>query len=333
MAAAVPVVDISPFVSGRAAGRAAVVDAVRRACEDTGFLTIVGHGVAPQAVERVRRDLAVSFALPLEKKMAIERPAQEISRGYNPMATQAVASTLGMATPPDLQESFGFGYCDVPRDPYFHTEMGRIFFAPNLWPQAPAGLKDTIVAYRRAMNELAGAIMRIFALALDLDETFFDDKIDRAISVLRIIHYPVMPQPPLPGQWRAGPHTDYGTLTLLHIEDHPRALQIEDRTGAWIDIPATPGGYVVNIGDLMMRWTNDRWISTKHRVVCPAGTVAERARMSVAFFHQPNYDAVCETIPTCVAAGESPRYAPVTSGQYWLSKTMKARGPAAEGEH
>ena len=322
----VPVIDISPFSTGAGAGRAAVVDAVRRACEDTGFFSIVGHGVPMAAIERIRRDMAVSFALPLEQKMAIKRPAQQISRGYNPMGDQAVAQTLGATTPPDLQESFGFGACDVPDDePYFHTEMGKIFFAPNLWPAAPVGLKDTIVLYRRALDELAGKVMRIFALALQLEETFFDDKIDRAISVLRIISYPALSAPPLEGQRRAGTHSDYGTLTLLHIEDHPQGLQIENRDGQCIDVPAVAGGYVVNIGDLMMQWTNDRWISTKHRVVCPAPEFADRARMSVAFFHQPNYDAPCETFPTCIAPGEMARYEPITSGRHWLAKTMKAK--------
>ena len=325
MTGTVPVIDISPFITGEQ-GRGAVVEQVRRACEDTGFFSIVGHGVPNEAVERIRRDVGNAFALPLEDKLAIKRPAQQISRGYNPMGDQAVGRTLGAATPPDLQESFGFGYCDVPDDdPYFHTEMGEIFFAPNLWPAAPANLKDTIVAYRQVMNELAGKIMHIFAAALDLDATFFDDKIDRAISVLRIVNYPALNAPPLEGQWRAGAHSDYGTLTLLHIEDYPQGLQIETRDGEWVDVPAVPGGYVINIGDLMMRWTNDRWISTKHRVVCPPPEFAERARTSVAFFHQPNYDAVCQTIPTCIAAGESARYEPVTSGSHWLAKTMKAK--------
>lgn len=322
----VPVIDISPFVGGAGKGRIAVVDAVRHACEDTGFFSIVGHGVPIEAIERIRSDLAVCFALPLEQKMAIKRPAQQISRGYNPMGDQAVGQTLGATTPPDLQESFGFGYCDVPDgDPYFHTEMGKIFFAPNLWPAAPVGLKDTIVQYRKALDELARKIMQIFALALELDENFFDDKVDRAISVLRIVNYPALTKPPLDGQWRAGAHSDYGTLTLLHIEDYPQGLQIENHDGQWIDVPAVPDGYVVNIGDLMMQWTNDRWISTKHRVVCPDTEFADRARMSVAFFHQPNYDALCETFPSCIAPGKTARYAPITSGEHWLSKTMKAK--------
>ena len=326
MTGTVPVVDISPFVTDTHEGRGAVVEQVRRACEDTGFFSIVGHGVPSEAVERIRHDLAISFALPQEDKLAIKRPAQQISRGYNPMGAQAVAGTLGAVTPPDLQESFGFGYCDVPGDdPYFHTEMGEIFFAPNLWPTAPVNLKDTIVDYRRVMNELAGKIMHIFALALDLDETFFDAKIDRAISVLRIVNYPPLNEAPLPGQWRAGAHSDYGTLTLLHIEDYPQGLQIETHGGEWVDVPSVSGGYLINIGDLMMRWTNDRWISTKHRVVCPAPEFADRARTSVAFFHQPNYDAVCETFPSCITPGEFARYEPITSGAHWLAKTMKAK--------
>ena len=128
----------------------------------------------------------------------------------------------------------------------------------------------------------------------------------------------------------AGAHSDYGTLTVLHIEDAPGGLQVETPGGRWIDVPAVPDAFVINLGDLMMRWTNDRWISTKHRVRCPPAEVSDRSRMSIAFFHQPNYDAVCEVIPTCLKPGEAPRYPAITSGQHWLDKTLKAKAPGAK---
>ncbi|MDA0261313.1 MAG: isopenicillin N synthase family oxygenase, partial [Proteobacteria bacterium] len=200
---AVPVIDIAPFTGSDPAARQAVVDHVRGACEDIGFLTIVGHGVSAQLIGQMRDAFAISFALPDHRKLAISRPAQHISRGYNPIGNQALGYTLGATTPPDLQESFGFGHCDVAADdPYCQSEMGQIFFAPNLWPDQPTDLKKLIITYRRVMDDLANRIMHIFAAALGLEESFFDAKIDRPISVLRIVNYPGQATPPLAGQWR-----------------------------------------------------------------------------------------------------------------------------------
>lgn len=322
---AVPVIDIAPFSSSDPKARQKVVDAVRRACEEIGFLTIVGHGIPQELIESVRRQAFAFFSLPADEKNKIKRPSQEISRGYNRMGDQALAYTIGKATPPDLQESFAFGRSDVPAgDPYYTTDMGRIFFASNLWPEQPKELRDTIVAYQRAVTGLAGRIMNIFALALNLDETFFDDKIDRAISLLRIVHYPPQATAPVEGQLRCGEHTDYGTLTILYGDDVPGGLQVRDREGQWIDVHPVPGSYVINIGDLMMRWTNDRWISTMHRVANPPRQYCTTSRLSLVFFHQPNYDVAVEALPTCLA-GKPPKYGTVTSGGHWLSKHMKAR--------
>ena len=323
----VPVVDLAPFSAGTPEGRRRVVEAVRRACEEIGFLAVTGHGVPADLVRRIRAEAAEFFALPLPSKERIKRPSQEISRGYNRMGDQALAYTLGKATPPDLQESFAFGQIDVPlADPYYRSEMGRIFFAPNLWPDTPAGLRETVRAYHAAMAGLAATIMRIFALALNLDEDFFAGKIDRPISLLRIIHYPGQETPPAEGQLRCGAHTDYGTLTILYGDDTPGGLQVQGRrAGEWIDVHPAQGSFVINIGDLMARWTNDRWTSTLHRVVNPPRESARVSRISMPYFHQPNYDCLVECLPTCLAPGATAKYPPITSGANWLGKHMKAR--------
>jgi isopenicillin N synthase-like dioxygenase len=172
--------------------------------------------------------------------------------------------------------------------------------------------------------------MRIFALSLGLDETFFDRKIDKHVSSLRFINYPDQPIPPAQGQKRAGEHTDYGALTILKVEDAPGGLQVRDRSGNWIDVGYVPGTFVVNIGDLMMQWTNDRWISTLHRVMNPPTEAARSSRrISMVFFHQPNYDTDVTCLPTCTSVANPPRYASTTSGAHWRAKNDAARNVKA----
>jgi isopenicillin N synthase-like dioxygenase len=155
--------------------------------------------------------------------------------------------------------------------------------------------------------------MRLVALSFNLGETFFDDKIDRHISAMRLNFYPGQATAPEVGQLRAGAHTDYGAFTILNGENVPGGLQVLTNDGQWIDIETDPGTFVVNIGDLLMRWTNDLWVSNSHRVTNPPPSIASQAkRLSIAFFQQPNYDALIE----CIARPGKAKYPPVRSGEY-----------------
>jgi len=174
------------------------------------------------------------------------------------------------------------------------------------------------------MSEVARQLMRIFAVGLGLDVDYFEDKIDRHISMFRVLNYPDQPDEPLEGQLRAGAHSDYGSLTIVRQEQRPGGLQVMTKRNGWMDIPAIPGALVVNIGDLMAEWTNDRWVSTLHRVVNPPRDQAKDSRrISLVFFHQPNYDALIECLPTCRSEGEEAHHAPITSGQHLYSKFVK----------
>jgi isopenicillin N synthase-like dioxygenase len=222
-----------------------------------------------------------------------------------------------------------------PVDPGYATAIAAgQHFVPNLWPSRPHDIRPVLTAYYRAMSNLALTMMRIFALGLGLDENYFDRKIDRHISRLRLRNYPPQDATPLPGQLRAGAHSDYGSLTILATEDRPGGLQAHNAAGDWVDVPIFPGCFIVNIGDLMARWTNDAWVSTLHRVVNPPPDAgAESRRLSLVFFHNPNYDAEVSCIPTCVKPGETPKYPSTTSGEHlrrlFLATQMSA-GAAAE---
>ena len=175
------------------------------------------------------------------------------------------------------------------------------------------------------MEELSARLMRLFALGLDLPERFFDDKIDRHISHLQANLYPDQDVPPQLDQLRAGAHSDYGSLTVLRQENKPGGLQVKAADGTWSDVETVPHSFVINIGDLMAYWTNDRWRSTLHRVVNPPREAfGSSARISLVFFHQPNHDASVECLPSCVDAGHPAQYAPTTSGAHLLAKINKS---------
>ena len=326
----VPLIDLAPLLAGGRAERLSVARAIGRACEDIGFFTIVGHGVDPELIERMDRVSRAFFDLPLADKQKVARPRPEQSRGYIGVGEENLAYGVGTATT-DLKEFFAIGPVDVPDAPYYTAPAAYPSFAPNVWPQRPTELRDVYTAYYRAMERLAGEVMRAFALALDLPETFFADKIDRHISGIRVINYPDQPVAPPPGQLRAGAHSDYGALTILKAENVPGGLQVLNRAGEWVDVKPPAGAFVVNIGDLMMHWTNDRWVSTLHRVLNPPRDAALGSRrQSVVFFFQPNYDALIECLPSCTSAENPPRYAPVTSGEHRLRKFLRTVSAAPE---
>jgi isopenicillin N synthase-like dioxygenase len=321
----IPVIDISGFTSGSGEERSAVARAVDVACRDLGFLVIKGHGVAEPLTAKMQGVSRAYFDLPTEQKLELKMPADRY-RGYSAVAQEALASSTDLATPPDLKESFSIGRLDVPDDDYHRNSNPPNCFTANMWPERPKEFREVWEAYYRQMEHLAWALMRLFALALDLPEGYFDRKIDRHITIFSAVHYPDQPDAPRPGQLRAGAHTDYGSLTILKTEDAPGGLQVLGKDQRWIDVPSVPDTFVVNLGDLMAEWTNDRWVSTMHRVVNPPRDVAGNSRrLSLVFFHQPNYDAVVECLPTCRDASRPARYGRITSGEHLFTKINKQR--------
>ncbi|HEY4044606.1 MAG TPA: 2-oxoglutarate and iron-dependent oxygenase domain-containing protein [Rhodopila sp.] len=322
----VPVIDTAPFRSGHAAQRRAVAEAIGQAINDIGFLVITGHGVNPDLIRRVQAVSRTFFELAIEEKRLVLRPAPDITRGYIPIEAESVGRSQGIDLPGDLNESLMIGPVDAGTDPYFRGPAAGRHFHPNLWPEKPPELRPLYEAYFRAMGALAEDLMAIFALALNLPETFFSDKIDRHISRLRVRNYPAPTAPPLPNQLRAGAHSDYGSLTILRTEDRPGGLQVLNRAGSWTDVPVASDSFIVNIGELMARWTNDRWKATLHRVVNPLPEQAAISRrLSLVFFHNPNYDAPVAALPGTVRDGEVAKYPPTTSGEHLRQQFIRTQ--------
>lgn len=309
---AVPVIDIGPFLEGSADGKRRVAEQVGQACEQIGFLTIVGHGVPQELVQRTYDVSRRFFDLPSDEKVKVR--VNSIGVGYVPLQIESLAASLGQKTPGDLKESLNVG-----RD-----------FDHDRWPARPPELKPIWIEYFQTLNALGANIMRIFATALSLPEHYFDDKIEPPQAFMRVINYPDQPDDPLPGQLRAGAHSDYGTLTILRSENVAGGLQVRDRDGSWLDVVTVPESFVINIGDMMQYWTNDRWVSTVHRVVNPPRdkNLGSR-RQSIVFFHSPNENTMISCLDSCTSTENPAKYPPILAGDHLRQKSEKA-GTLAE---
>jgi len=301
---AIPVIDISGLMGGDADRVAAELGA---ACREVGFFYVTGHAVPSDLSAAVFAASARFFAQTEAQKRAVLYTAAG-NRGYVPMQGEA----LDPLKPADLKEAFNIGLDLLGQDP--DVLAGRGFRAANLWPDL-AGFRDTMLAYFAVCLDLGRVLHRAVALDLGLPAGFFDDKLDRPMAVLRLLHYPPAPASVEAGQLGAGEHTDYGCVTLL-ATDGVGGLQVQSRMGDWLDAPHVPGAFVCNIGDCLMRWTNDIYVSTPHRVVSPAG----RERFSVAFFLDPNPEAEIACLPGCATADRPARHAPIRGDAFLTSR-------------
>jgi len=290
----IPLLDIADLRSAQPARRSAVARAIGAACRDTGFFAITGHGVPAERTADTFAAAAEFFAQPTQVKRRLAIGVHGHNRGYVALGTES----LDEKAAPDLKEAFNLIWTDEATRP------------PNVWPDLP-GWRERVQAYFDALYAVGRRLHAAFALDLGLPEDFFADKIDRPQATLRLLHYPAAFAADAPaGQAGAGTHTDYGNVTLL-ATDGVAGLQVRRRDGGWIDVPPLPGAFVCNIGDCLMRWSNDVYVSTPHRVLPP-----RRERYSMAFFLDPNPDALVSALPGCLRPGESPKYPPVTAADY-----------------
>lgn len=307
----VPVVDL-----GDPGGD--LVAQVGEACERIGFFTIVNHGVPPPMIEGAWAAARAFFDLPEADKLRLtlgdRRGLVRNLPQYYPVEEEALAAGLGERTPGDLKESIGFGPSDGGRP----------------WPAQPAELEAALQRYFAAMLGLGARLRGLLLEALgqpgDLLDALFPA--DGGASYLRAINYPERTGV-LPGQMRAGAHTDYGCLTILRSQDSAGGLQVRDRDQRWVDVQGLDDAFVINIADAMSLWSNDRFVSTVHRVVTPPDAlVAGSRRQSIAFFYNPAAGALIRPI---TAGGEAQRHEPITFQELQDRKSRLAHAVAEEG--
>ena len=325
MADAIPIIDLRPHFAGTAADKRALATRVGKACEEIGFLVVCNHGLPSDLIDRAFTVAREFFDLPIEEKRKFAPADPATPRGYTAFRTKNLGRTLGQATPPDLREQFYIGPLEPDPDRYAAYPGAGRFYSANIWPERPSAYRPVFSRLYREMEALSVALMHLFALALDLPESFFDDKIDHHFSALPANHYPAPPADVAPGQIRAGAHTDFGSLTILAIDDAPGGLQVDVPGAGWQTVAAPPKALVVNLGDMMARWTGDRWRSTLHRVTNPPAAAGRGSRrQSIAYFLHPNYDAEVACLPSCRLPGAAPKYPPIMAGEHMRQK-MESR--------
>lgn len=307
----IPVIDISPLYGEDLAGARAVAANIRRASIEAGFFYISGHHMPPDLMRATLMASKFFFSRPEAEKRAIQ--VNSAHRGYVPFAQ----TTLGRQYKADLKESFNFAFPFTADDP--DVLAGKPLIGVNQWPQGEEVWRSVLEDYYRTLFEVGQRVLEGFAIALEAPRTYFRDLYKRPLVRTRLLHYPPQPEGSGEDQFGAAPHTDWGCMTLLW-QDQVGGLQVRNRAGQWIDAPYIEGTFVVNIGDMLERWSNDLFVSTPHRVVNASG----RERYSIPMFYDPDFDTVVECLPNCSGPGNPPKYPRTVAGDYITAKYDEA---------
>ncbi|WP_055493070.1 isopenicillin N synthase family oxygenase [Streptomyces sp. TP-A0356] len=309
----IPTIDLRPWLEGDPDTRATLARAVDEALKTAGFLLVTGHGVDPSLRTRIRQAARAFFTLPAEAK---EKYAARVGgRGWLGPGAEANGYAEGTRTPPDLKESLTFATQEPFEDPRVNAE----WYAPNVWPEEVPELRALCEEYLERMAELAHRLLSLLGEALGLRPDFFTRHMDHPTYGFNINWYPgteVVGEPE-PGQFRIGPHTDFGTVTILDRQAGRGGLQIHTDEGGWQDAPYDPEAFTVNIGDLMARWTGDRWRSGRHRVLPPPADAPTEELMSLVYFGECAPGTIVSSVPAPVGRVA---YEPVDSHVYLREK-------------
>lgn len=304
-----PIIDVTALRGGASDDMRAVAREIGAACERHGFFYITGHGIPAALTERMFAESARFFAIPPEDKLKIK--INRANRGYvRPGASAQNISTVESAHKRNQYESLMFRDELEPGAP--EEIADNPMHGPNQWVEDLPGFKETSLEYYEMLKTLGRKFLPAFALALDLALDHFEPYFRQPMTSLRLLHYPRQEAHVENGYGHA-PHTDYGFLTIL-AQDEIGGLEVYDKaTRHWIQASSVPGALVVNVGDALARWTNNRFVSTPHRV---ASMTARRERYSIPFFFHIDVDATIEVLPVCSGPENPPRYPPVRFGDY-----------------
>ena len=320
----VPTVDITPYVTGGTAEeRAAVAAAIDKACTEVGFIQIIGHGVPASAIDGLKSAMDEFFALELEAKKQYRVPT---NRGYSPPKSESLSLSLGVEAATrmnDFFEAFNIGNA---ASEFPGLDLPDADYSENVWPTEVPTFERATTAYFAEASRVALTMREIFADALGLAPGFFAQYTDHSLNVMRMNNYALPPGTvELDGELTGmGEHTDYGIVTILWA-DQVRGLQVLGTDGSWNDVSPADDALLINLGDVTGRWTNERWMSTLHRVKPPiVGGTIERRR-SAAFFLDGNIDALIETLPVTIDDEHPNLYTPVTVGEHLRAKLAGSR--------
>ena len=323
----VPTVDITPYVTGGTPeARAEVARQIDEACRTVGFIQITGHGIPDPVIDDLTDAMDGFFALSLDEKKAYRTPPK-INRGYSPPKSESLSLSLGVEQASRMNDFFeafnvGAGQADYPEAP----DLPQPDYAENLWPDVD-GFEAQVQTYFGEAARVARTMTRIFADALGLEPDFFAERSGHSLDVMRMNNYALPPgtDVTLDGDLVGmGEHTDYGIVTILWA-DQVKGLQVLGADGSWNDVSPADDALLINLGDVTARWTNERWMSTLHRVKPPVIDGTIERRRSAAFFHDGDVDALIETLPSCVDAEHPDLYTPITVGDHIRAKLAGSR--------
>jgi isopenicillin N synthase-like dioxygenase len=299
----IPVIDIAGLQSDRSADWMPVARAIRDAATRIGFFYVTNHGVAQHLIDRAAAMGSRFFAAAHEMKNRVAVNVRH--RGYVPVGGANVAKSATF----DLKETFSWGL-ELPADDP-DVLAGNALLGPNNWPDFLPELRPALYEYFEASFACGERLLKAVAVSLGIAPSFFAERYRKPFARGQVVHYP--PQPPNLGaaQFGIGEHTDFGCITLLW-QDHNGGLQVLNRDGEWVSARPIENTLVINIGDLLERWSNDRFKSTLHRVVNTSG----RDRISLTVFYDPDYPTLVDPRDMGLAPGEVPRYGPVGAGDH-----------------
>ncbi|MFD3702110.1 isopenicillin N synthase family dioxygenase [Nocardia sp. NPDC058658] len=333
----VPLIDIAPYVDGdNPADKHRVARQIDTACREVGFIQIHGHAVPDRTIAGLASAMDAFFGQPLADKMAYRLPPA-VNRGYSPPRSEALRNTIGVSSPSDMNDYFEAFNIGAAADDYPDVALSAADYPANAWPTDIASFEADVLDYFHHARRVAHTLTTIFADALHLDPGYFAQATDHSIDVLRMNNYALPSGTPVPASEATGmgEHTDFGFVTVLWADRVP-GLQVLGGDHRWHDVVPAPGALLVNLGDMAARLTNDRWLSTLHRVQPPIVDGTIQRRRSAAFFHDGNVDFLVEPLPSCVAPGTQPSYRPITVRDHLIAKLNGSRNgqpnPYAERE-
>ncbi len=307
----IPIIDFKPFIVGDTAARIAVAHQISCAVNEFGFFYLKNYGVPNTLVTQAFAQAKWFFALPQEQKNQLAWNQYTTAGGYEGLQQQKFTEKA------DLKEGFTFG-------PEFDSKelaiaSDRLLDAPNEWSQNQTGFREDLLQFFDACQQATSSVLQAFALALKLPESYFTNFHTSNNFLMRLHHYPVLSQPPEPGQIRCGEHSDLGSVSLL-FQDEVEGLEICTTCGEWIAAVFIPDTVLVLVGEMIELWTNDKFRSTKHRVSILTNFLTAKPRYSIGFFANPNYDAEITCIESCLGVNESPKYPQFKAGEYLKHK-------------
>jgi isopenicillin N synthase-like dioxygenase len=298
----IPLLDIGPYLAGEPGARSELARAVERTCRDTGFLVISNHGIDQTLIDNTFATAAAFFDRPPEWKTRFKVGGLNI--GYLPYGAQIIrTSKVHANTQPNLSESFYIVNDLSPRDP--RIVSGDPLYGLNKWPDEMAAFKTTTLAYMSAMRPLAAKMVSVIGTSLGLPDDYFVAAFGEPTTTLRLIRYPGH-ESAADNQFGFAPHIDTNFLTLLARSALP-GLEVRTTDGEWIRPPNVPNTFVVNTGEMLGRYSNDRYIATPHRVI----NDSKLLRHAIPFFFGPGLDAIVEPVATCVTADNPAKYEPL----------------------